>query len=114
VPVPVPEERGADCPAEAGVAVWVNSPDPADPPEELDPPPPAPPPLEAARALGALREEEEEEEEEIDEDVLRAKAASGPNSRLALPADVNASVDVGRPDTAPAGCAAPGTAPVSR
>ena len=64
--VPAAEEREADCPPEA------------------------------ARALGApgapAGEEVEETGAGVDEDGVRVKARSGPNSRLALPADVNAGV----------------------
>jgi hypothetical protein len=86
------------------VAVEVNSPDASevDPPAELDPR------VEAVRALGAAREGEEAA---VDEDELRANACSGPNSRLARSANVNASVDVaGRRDPTPSGRPAPGTA----
>jgi hypothetical protein len=93
-----------------GVAVEVNSPDPAevDPAAELDPPLSPRTPVKAALALGAPREE-------VNEDVLRAKACSGPNSRLALLADCNACacVEVGWL-VKPLACVVPGTAPVSR
>lgn len=98
--VALPEERVACCPLEADVAAAeVNSPDPAavDPPAELVPP------LEAARALGVPREDDEE----VVDDELRAKACSGPNSRLASAAGVNVT---GLFDAAPAGRPAPGAA----
>jgi hypothetical protein len=112
-----PEERVLGGPLEAGVAVGVavevNSPAPAevDPAAELDPPLSPRTTVKAALALGAPREEEE-----VDEDVLRAKACSGPNSRLALLANFNACacVEVGWPEVKPPACVVPGTAPVSR
>lgn len=113
--LPLPEEEVADCPREAEAAVDVNSPEAA----AVDPPA-FESPTEAALALGARCVEEEEEEEGVEEDELPAKARSGPNSRLALLAGVNAAVDVAadgdvdRPDTAPSGCTIPDTAPVSR
>jgi hypothetical protein len=105
-----------DGPLEAGVAVGVavevNSPGPAevDPPE-FDPLPMGRPPLEATLAVGWPCEEDGE----VDEDALRAKACSSPNSRLALLADFRACacVEVGWPVKPPA-CVVPGTAPVSR
>ena len=76
-------------------------------------------PLEAARALGAPCEEPEEAVEEtgtgVDGDEVRVKARSGPNSRLALLANVSAGVDVaGLANAAPSVRPTPGTAPVSR
>jgi hypothetical protein len=69
-----PEELDAGCPAEAGLAVEVNSPVPVSAP------------LEAALALVAFSVEDEP----AGEDVLREKACSGPNSRLALAAGMSA------------------------
>jgi hypothetical protein len=102
----------ADCPREAEAAVDVNSPDAA----AVDAPA-FESPAEAALALG---DRCVEEEEGVEEDEFSAKARSGPNSRLALLAGVNAALDVAadgdvdRPDTAPTGCTIPDTAPVSR
>jgi hypothetical protein len=105
----------ADCPREAEAAVDVNSPDAA----AVDAPA-FESPAEAALALGDRCVEEEEGVEGDEGDEFPAKARSGPNSRLALLAGVNAALDVAadgdvdRPDTAPTGCTIPDTAPVSR
>jgi hypothetical protein len=97
--VALPEERVGCCPLEADLAAEVNSPDTA----EVDPPAELVPPLEAARALGIPREDEEG----AVGDELRAKACSGPNSRLASAAGVNVT---GCSDAPPAGPPAPGPA----
>jgi hypothetical protein len=76
------------------------------------------PPTYAALALGAPCPDEEEEEDV--EDVVPAKARSGPNSRLALAAGVSACADVvadaasDRPDEASSARTTPDTPPVSR
>jgi hypothetical protein len=86
------------------VALEVNSPDACevDPAAELDRR------VEAVRALGATREGEAAA---VDAYELRANACSGPNSRLALSANVNAGVDVaGRRDPTASGRPAPDAA----
>jgi hypothetical protein len=90
--VPAVEERAADCVVEAARA--------------LDTP-----------ALDTPCEESEEDLEEtgraVDVDGVRVNARSGPNSRLALPADVSAGVGVRRLDAVTAALGAPGT-PVAK